>query len=242
MANNFPTAPPDAAGGLLVIAYGNGLGTHHIRAHIPGFYNAAPATGPNWDSPYDSATGDNGSIRQTAIDLIDAVKGLFTTDYAFWVSALYQKNTTTGKLQLYPTLPVVGAEAGTVAIDGGHPGAPILATDAGRFLATTFSFRTAGGHRYRLSLVGAGNRPMSKAGRVSSSSGGLNYLYGAAAGATVDQGIVGYLTGVTQQHGYNTAILGHDGTPLIGVATELITPFSRQRREAGFTGLSRAQV
>jgi hypothetical protein len=206
----IPTPPLDKSGGFLLISYGNGTYSHTMRAHVQAFNTPAssgasgpdPAHGYVYNTPPTGAQGEVGT-SDTFTALCNVLAPFMGGDYVFSLNGVYQ-NLNNAITPVFPT-PTPAAVHGTNS--GGNPTPEF---PAGEWM---YNFRTSGGNRARIVLIGAVSWAAQQPQVVSATAGG-----GAA-----QQALVAYATSP------GTRLVGHDGNPLIGPA-KVTFPVNRRLR------------
>lgn len=186
-------APQDNSGGFFTLLYSNGTYSHRMRAHINPFNGTTLA--------YTTATGTEVHVNDTCQALINLLKPMMHTTWAFTVLNLYQ-NVSGTLTELFGTS-LTATGTGTSATAD-----PIM--PAGELI---LNFKTANGGKARNILIGSVLFGAAQPVNVTGSSGG----------DATQQALVAYLTGS------NTQIVGHDGGKLLSPA-RLTYPVNRRLR------------
>lgn len=205
----IPTPPPDASGGFLVIKYSNGSKTHFMRVHINqfGFSNPANPAIPHDQSYNSAATGQEAMVSATYNALCGFLAPFYPTAWQFSLSALYQIVAGSNNPTQVAQPPAVGV------VNGSSTGAETNFPE----VESIYNFKTVGGRRARIVLVGNNN----------AAPGSVPATVAANASGGMDNKLVAYLTGSATQ------IVGHDGTQLIAPAHGTYPYNRRLRRHYG---------
>jgi hypothetical protein len=193
------TPPPDNSGGLMHVRFQrNGRTVHIERFHVAPFDANSFA--------YSDGPGTEADIPTTFGALAGVLEGLYNNEWAIQLTALDQKQA--GGM----------VRVGTPTATGGgflsHGGTGATATGTGQeFIQSIMNFKTAGGHRARVRVVGAGGQGIAG-----------DTIIGANAAGTPWEQLVNYLTGTASQ------IVGHDNTKLKLPAHTTYALRSRSRR------------
>lgn len=216
----YPQAPPDQAGGFMVIGYRNGTDTHHMRVHVLPFSTSnfiigggTPSVGTddgNHDYAYtpDRPAGMEAGIADTFQAFVNAIKPGFSNTWTFTLDALYQVvNGQANEVFPVPNVtPIAGASANGSA------------TGQLRAHEVVWNFKTAKGNRARLIHIA----------KDSSVALGVPVTVSANSGGTNDQKMVAYLSGSA------TGVVAHDGQKFQSSAHVTYAINRRLRRHYGY--------
>lgn len=190
----------------MLVKYTNGTDTHRARLHVAPFtlagWTGAVEGGATVDYGYTASglQGTEGTIAQTWLAFVTQAKVFYAASWTFTLDQLYQ--VVNGVPTLVPVPPNPTAVVGT----GGTASSAL-----DRFTAMINNFRTAGGHRARVELVG-----------------GYNFSTFTVNNNPAGTGLGGYLVGSA------TAIVAHDGTHMLAPGHQTFAQLRRLRRRYGF--------
>lgn len=198
--------PADSAGGFMLVKYTNGVDTHRARLHLAPFntngWTGAIQGGATVDYGY-TASGlqqTEATIAQTWLAFVTQAKVFYAAAWTFTLDQLYQ--IVNGEPVMVPVPPNPTAVVGT---------AGTASSTLDRYTAMISSFRTLGGHRARVELVG-----------------GYQFSTFTVNNDPASTGLGGYVTGSA------TAIVAHDGTHMLGPGHQTFAQLKRLRRRYGF--------